>query len=80
MRRVAEGDPLLVGTALSITGDTSALGIDSQYGAQVAADENAAGGVLGHEIESFTRMPDAATPPPARPPLRRSSPTRASLP
>ena len=49
---LAEGDPLLVGTALSITGDTSALGIDSQYGAQVAADENAAaGGVLGHEIE-----------------------------
>jgi branched-chain amino acid transport system substrate-binding protein len=49
---VAEGDTILVGTALSITGDTAALGLDSQYGAQVAADEaNAGGGVLGHEIE-----------------------------
>jgi branched-chain amino acid transport system substrate-binding protein len=49
---VAEGDSILIGTALSITGDTSALGIDSQAGAQVRADEaNEAGGVLGHEIE-----------------------------
>jgi branched-chain amino acid transport system substrate-binding protein len=49
---VAEGDTILIGTALSITGDTAALGIDSQIGAQVAADEaNADGGVFGHEIE-----------------------------
>ncbi|HEV2951785.1 MAG TPA: branched-chain amino acid ABC transporter substrate-binding protein [Actinomycetota bacterium] len=49
---VPEGEAILIGTALSITGDTSALGIDSQYGAQVKADEqNEAGGVLGHEIE-----------------------------
>jgi branched-chain amino acid transport system substrate-binding protein len=49
---VAEGDPIVLGTALSITGDTSALGLDSQYGAQVAADQKMeAGGVLGHDIE-----------------------------
>ena len=49
---VAEGDPIRVGTALSITGDTAALGLDSQYGAQVAADEkNEAGGLFGRDIE-----------------------------
>jgi branched-chain amino acid transport system substrate-binding protein len=49
---VADGDSILIGTALSITGDTSALGLDSQYGAQVAADEAvAAGSVFGREIE-----------------------------
>ena len=49
---VAEGDPIRIGTALSITGDTSALGLDSQYGAQVAADEkNEAGGLFGRDIE-----------------------------
>jgi len=49
---VAEGDPIRIGTALSITGDTSALGLDSQYGAQVAADQKSeAGGLFGREIE-----------------------------
>ena len=49
---VADGESILIGTALSISGDTAALGLDSQYGAQIAADEKAAdGGVLGHEIE-----------------------------
>jgi branched-chain amino acid transport system substrate-binding protein len=49
---VADGDPIVLGTALSITGDTSALGLDSQYGAQVAADfKMDEGGVLGHDIE-----------------------------
>jgi branched-chain amino acid transport system substrate-binding protein len=49
---VAEGEPIVLGTALSITGDTSALGLDSQYGAQVAADQKMeAGGVLGHDVE-----------------------------
>ena len=49
---VPEGETILLGTALTITGDTAALGLDSQYGAQVRADEqNADGGVLGHEIE-----------------------------
>ena len=35
---VAEGESILIGTALSISGDTAALGLDSQYGAQIAAD------------------------------------------
>lgn len=49
---IAEGDPVRIGTALSITGDTSALGLDSQYGAQVAADfKNEAGGLFGRDIE-----------------------------
>lgn len=49
---VAEGEPIVLGTALSITGDTAALGLDSQYGAQVAADfKMEGGGVLGHDIE-----------------------------
>lgn len=49
---VAEGDPIRIGTALSITGDTSALGLDSQYGAQVAADQKMeAGGLFGRDIE-----------------------------
>jgi branched-chain amino acid transport system substrate-binding protein len=49
---VPDGDAILIGTALSISGDTSALGLDSQYGAQVAADEIVdEGGVFGHEIE-----------------------------
>jgi branched-chain amino acid transport system substrate-binding protein len=49
---VADGEAILIGTALSISGDTSALGLDSQYGAQIAADEKAeAGGVFGREIE-----------------------------
>ena len=49
---VAAGDPIRIGTALSITGDTSALGLDSQYGAQVAADQKSEeGGLFGREIE-----------------------------
>ena len=49
---VPEGEPIRIGTALSITGDTSALGLDSQYGAQVAADQvMEEGGLFGREIE-----------------------------
>lgn len=49
---VPEGEAVRIGTALSITGDTSALGLDSQYGAQVAADQvMEAGGLFGREIE-----------------------------
>jgi branched-chain amino acid transport system substrate-binding protein len=49
---IAAGDPIVIGTALVITGDAASLGLDSQYGAHVAADErNAAGGVLGHDVE-----------------------------
>lgn len=49
---IAPGDPIVIGTALVITGDVSSLGLDSQYGAVVAGDEkNADGGVLGHQVE-----------------------------
>jgi branched-chain amino acid transport system substrate-binding protein len=33
---LAEGDPLVIGTALVITGANESLGLDSQYGAEVA--------------------------------------------
>ena len=35
---VPAGEPLQIATALSITGDTSSLGLDSQFGAQVAQE------------------------------------------
>jgi branched-chain amino acid transport system substrate-binding protein len=46
---VAAGDPIVLGTALVITGPNASLGLDSQYGAQVAV--NMAGQVLGHDVE-----------------------------
>lgn len=46
---VPVGDPILIGTALTLTGPTAALGLDSQYGAQVAL--NLRGTVAGHEVE-----------------------------
>jgi branched-chain amino acid transport system substrate-binding protein len=46
---VRDGDPILIGTALTLTGPDAALGLDSQYGAQVAL--NLRGPVLGHEVE-----------------------------
>jgi branched-chain amino acid transport system substrate-binding protein len=49
---VAEGDPITIGTALTITGDTATLGLDSQYGAEVAAQfKEDEGGVFGRDIE-----------------------------
>jgi branched-chain amino acid transport system substrate-binding protein len=49
---VADGDPITLGTALANTGDVATLGLDSEYGAQVAADfKMDEGGVLGHDIE-----------------------------
>ena len=45
---IADGDPIVIGTALAITGPLAPLGLDSQYGAQVAL--NLRQGVLGHEI------------------------------
>ncbi len=45
----AGGEAILIGTALSISGDTASLGLDSQYGAQVAVDMR--GQVLGHDVE-----------------------------
>jgi branched-chain amino acid transport system substrate-binding protein len=46
---VPVGDPILIGTALTLTGPNAALGLDSQYGAQVAL--NLRGEVAGHEVE-----------------------------
>ena len=46
---VAEGDPILIGTALTLTGPDAPLGLDSQYGAQVAL--NLRGALLGHDVE-----------------------------
>lgn len=46
---VAEGDPIVLGTALVITGPDASLGLDSQYGAQVAV--NLRGEVMGREVE-----------------------------
>jgi branched-chain amino acid transport system substrate-binding protein len=46
---VASGDPITLGTALVITTADAPLGLDSQYGAQVAV--NLRGQVLGHEVE-----------------------------
>lgn len=51
---VAEGDPIVLGTALVITTADADLGQDSQYGAQLAGDLRNAlpeGGVKGHQIE-----------------------------
>jgi branched-chain amino acid transport system substrate-binding protein len=49
---IAEGDPITIGTALAITGDVATLGLDSQYGAEVAAQfKEDEGGVLGRDIE-----------------------------
>lgn len=49
---IADGDPIVLGTALVITGPDASLGLDSQYGAQVAVNlVNADGGVLGHDVE-----------------------------
>lgn len=49
---VAEGEPIVIGTALVISGPDASLGLDSQYGAEVAGNiKNEEGGILGHEIE-----------------------------
>jgi branched-chain amino acid transport system substrate-binding protein len=46
---VAEGDPIRIASALSITGDTAALGNDSNFGIDVALQERPES--LGHELE-----------------------------
>jgi branched-chain amino acid transport system substrate-binding protein len=46
---LAEGDPLTIGTALVITGANESLGLDSQWGAEVARQERPE--VAGHEVE-----------------------------
>ncbi len=50
------GDPIKIGTLLSITGNTAFLGTDSQHGAQLAIDyldgklDGKAGTLLGHPV------------------------------
>ena len=53
------GDPIKIGTLLSITGNTAFLGTDSQHGAQLAVDyldgklDGKAGTLLGHPVPDF---------------------------
>jgi len=56
---VASGDPITLGTLLVISGPNASLGLDSQYGVQIAADMR--GDVLGHEIE-FDHQDDGCLP------------------
>ncbi len=46
---LAEGDPIVIGTALVLTGANETLGLDSQYGAQVANELRPE--IAGHEVE-----------------------------
>jgi branched-chain amino acid transport system substrate-binding protein len=49
---VGPGEPIVIGTALVITGPDASLGLDSQYGVEVAGRMvNDDGGVMGHEVE-----------------------------
>ncbi|MBA3551593.1 MAG: branched-chain amino acid ABC transporter substrate-binding protein [Actinobacteria bacterium] len=54
---VAEGDPIVIGTLLVISGANASLGQDSQNGAHMAADfldgtfDGANGDILGHTVE-----------------------------
>jgi branched-chain amino acid transport system substrate-binding protein len=64
---VAEGDPIKIGTLLSISGDTASLGLDSQAGAELAADyldgafDDTFGQIAGHDIE-FVHEDDGCSP------------------
>lgn len=55
---LAEGDPLIIGTALVITGANEALGLDSQYGAEVARTMKPE--IAGHTVE-FNHQDDGCT-------------------
>jgi branched-chain amino acid transport system substrate-binding protein len=46
---VADGDPIRIASALSISGDTSFLGNDSNYGIEIAMQDRPE--VAGHEVE-----------------------------
>jgi branched-chain amino acid transport system substrate-binding protein len=46
---IAEGDPIIIGTALVISGANESLGLDSQWGAEVANQERPE--IAGHTVE-----------------------------
>jgi branched-chain amino acid transport system substrate-binding protein len=54
---VAEGDPITLGSLLSISGDTASLGTDSNHGIELAIDnlddtlDGTPGQLLGHDVE-----------------------------
>ena len=56
---IAEGDPMTIGTALVITGANESLGLDSQYGAEVAASIRPE--IAGHTVE-FNHQDDGCAP------------------
>ena len=48
---IAEGDPILIASSLVISGPNTQLGLDSQWGVEIAIDyANEDGGVLGHTV------------------------------
>jgi branched-chain amino acid transport system substrate-binding protein len=55
---VAEGDPIVIGTALVITGANESLGLDSQYGVEVAKEMRPE--IAGHEVE-FNHQDDGCS-------------------
>jgi branched-chain amino acid transport system substrate-binding protein len=55
---LAEGDPLIIGTALVITGANESLGLDSQYGAEVARTLKPE--IAGHEVQ-FNHQDDGCS-------------------
>jgi branched-chain amino acid transport system substrate-binding protein len=55
---IAEGDDLVIGTALVITGANESLGLDSQYGAEVARELRPE--IAGHTVE-FNHQDDGCT-------------------
>jgi branched-chain amino acid transport system substrate-binding protein len=55
---LAEGDPLIIGTALVITGANESLGLDSQYGAEVARSLKPE--IAGHTVE-FNHQDDGCS-------------------
>jgi branched-chain amino acid transport system substrate-binding protein len=54
---VADGDPITLGSLLSISGDTASLGTDSNHGIELAIDnlddtlDGTPGQLLGHDVE-----------------------------
>ena len=55
---IAEGDPIIIGTELVITGANESLGLDSQYGAQVA--NSLRPDIAGHTVE-FNHQDDGCS-------------------